>query len=106
MLDLRDREACARAVDGTRSIYNLACHMGGVGFIEDNRATCMLNVLINTHLLEAARTQPIDAFFYASSACVYPASRQDDPGRGQTSDRVGTLDQLEGGARAHVRLDP
>src|SRR5579864_8730019 len=52
-LDLSDREACAAAVDGVDTVFNLAADMGGMGFIEANKARCMLSVLINTHLLMA-----------------------------------------------------
>ncbi|HAT20843.1 MAG TPA: NAD-dependent dehydratase, partial [Verrucomicrobiales bacterium] len=51
---------------------------GGMGFIEFNRALCMISVLINTHLLMGARDLGVKGFFYASSACVYPDYRQDD----------------------------
>lgn len=78
--DLRLRDAAFRAVPGTKSVYNLACNMGGMGFIESNKAACMLNVLIDTHLLEAARDEQLDSYFYASTACVYPGYLQDDPG--------------------------
>ena len=50
--------------------------MGGMGFIENNRALCMLSVLINTHMLLAARKHGVERFFYSSSACVYPADKQ------------------------------
>ena len=50
--------------------------MGGMGFIENNKARCMLSVLINTHMLMAARKHGVDRFFYSSSACVYPAYKQ------------------------------
>ena len=50
--------------------------MGGMGFIENNKALCMLSVLINTHLLMAARDAGVERFFYASSACVYNAEKQ------------------------------
>ena len=53
--------------------------MGGMGFIENNRALCMLTVLINTHLLMAAKLHGVERFFYASSACVYAAGKQRDP---------------------------
>ena len=59
-------------------VYNLAADMGGTGFIERHRALCMLNVLINTNLLEAARAHGVRKLFFASSACVYPAHRQAD----------------------------
>ena len=79
-LDLRRREACRKAVTGgVTEIYNLAADMGGMGFIETNRALCMLSVLINTHLLEAARDNEIERFLFSSSACVYPVGRQDKP---------------------------
>jgi nucleoside-diphosphate-sugar epimerase len=52
--------------------------MGGMGFIENNKALCMLSVLINTHLLQAAQEANVDRFFYASSACVYNADKQRD----------------------------
>src|SRR5687768_6409570 len=53
-LDLRDRDACRRAVAGASQVYNFAADMGGMGFIENNKALCMLSVLINTHLLDEA----------------------------------------------------
>lgn len=77
--DLRLVDACTHAVAGVSGVYNLACDMGGMGFIEGNKAACMLNVLIDTHLLEAVRDHELDTFFYASSACVYPAGLQDAP---------------------------
>jgi GDP-D-mannose 3', 5'-epimerase len=76
VLDLQGREACVQAVEGVRCVYNLAADMGGMGFIENNRALCMLSVLINTHLLMAAKEQRVDRFFFASSACVYAADKQ------------------------------
>src|SRR5919109_1952292 len=69
--DLRHRQACDRAVAGVHQVYQLAADMGGMGFIENNKALCMLSVLINTHLLQAALDHKVDRFFYASSACVY-----------------------------------
>jgi nucleoside-diphosphate-sugar epimerase len=78
-LDLQRLENCRRAVDGSHTVYNLAADMGGMGFIENNKALCMLSVLINTHLLMASREAGISRFFFASSACVYNAERQRDP---------------------------
>lgn len=69
--DLRDPVQCQQACQGIKYIYNLAADMGGMGFIENNKALCMLSVLINTHLLMAARDQGATRFFYSSSACVY-----------------------------------
>lgn len=79
VLDLRLRENCYRAVNGFNEVFNLAADMGGMGFIENNKAACMISVLINTHLLMAARDCGIDRFFYASSACVYNGEKQTDP---------------------------
>jgi len=78
-LDLRDRAACEKAVKGTRVVYNLAADMGGMGFIELNKGLCMLSVLINTHLLMAARTNRVRRYFFSSSACVYNEAKQRNP---------------------------
>jgi GDP-D-mannose 3',5'-epimerase len=75
-LDLALKDACYEALAGAGAVYNLAADMGGMGFIENNKALCMLSVLINTHLLEAAKDQGVERFFYASSACVYAADKQ------------------------------
>jgi nucleoside-diphosphate-sugar epimerase len=74
--DLRDKQCCDRACDGAREVYNLAADMGGMGFIENNKALCMLSVLVNTHLLQASVDAGVDRYFYASSACVYNADKQ------------------------------
>ncbi|MEK0449429.1 MAG: hypothetical protein RL088_1697 [Verrucomicrobiota bacterium] len=79
-LDLGEKEACEKAVAGCDWVYNLAADMGGMGFIELNKGLCMLSVLINTHLLMAARKcGGVERFFYASSACVYNGDLQKDP---------------------------
>ena len=75
--DLQLLENCRSAMRGRKHVFNLAADMGGMGFIEQNKALCMLSVLINTHLLEAAREESVERFFFASSACVYNASKQD-----------------------------
>lgn len=76
--DLREKSSCFRVSEGIEEIYNLAADMGGMGFIEHNKARCMLSSLINTHLLLAARDNGVGRFFFASSACVYPDYRQQD----------------------------
>jgi nucleoside-diphosphate-sugar epimerase len=78
-LDLRLRENCYTAVKGTNEVFNLAADMGGMGFIENNKAACMISVLINTHLLIASRDSGVERFFYSSSACVYNGEKQTDP---------------------------
>ena len=83
-MDLQRLDACDRALEGASEVYNLAADMGGMGFIENNKALCMLSVLINTHLLLAAKKNKVSKFFYASSACVYAADKQ-------TSEKVTAL---------------
>jgi len=76
--DLNLRENCYRAAEGASQIYNLAANMGGMGFIENNKALCMLSILINTQMLQAAQAHSVAKFFYSSSACVYNADMQRD----------------------------
>ena len=78
-LNLERLEDCEKAVEGADVVYNLAADMGGMGFIELNKALCMITVLINTHLLLAAKKFGVKRFFYASSACVYTGDKQMDP---------------------------
>jgi nucleoside-diphosphate-sugar epimerase len=77
-LDVSERENAYRAARGARQIYNLAADMGGMGFIETHKAECMLSVLINTHMLMAAKDCGAERFFFSSSACVYAADKQTD----------------------------
>ena len=77
--DLSRLEAARTAVDGSRVVYNLAADMGGMGFIENNKALCMMSVLTSTHVLEAARDAEVERYFYSSSACVYAADKQTAP---------------------------
>ena len=79
VLDLRDRDNCQRAAKGADVVFQLAADMGGMGFIENNKALCMLSVLTNTHMLLAARDAGVQRFFYSSSACVYNAEKQKTP---------------------------
>ena len=78
-LDLREKEACHQAVRGGRFVFNFAADMGGMGFIEAHKADCMLSVMIDTNMLLVARDCGAERFFYASSACVYAADKQDGP---------------------------
>jgi nucleoside-diphosphate-sugar epimerase len=75
-LDLMDQDNCHTACKGAGEVYQLAADMGGMGFIETHKAECMLSVLINTHMLVAARDAGIGKYFYSSSACVYNADKQ------------------------------
>ena len=74
--DLARLENAEAACEGADEVYQLAADMGGMGFIEHNKALCMLSVLTNTHMLSAARDRGVRRFFYASSACVYNAEKQ------------------------------
>jgi len=76
VLDLKDRASCQTACKGAAEVYQLAADMGGMGFIENNKALCMLSVLTNTHMLLAAKECGVRRFFYSSSACVYNADKQ------------------------------
>src|SRR5271165_4632388 len=75
-LDLNLKENCEIAARGAQEIYNLAANMGGMGFIEKNKALCMLSDLINTHMLQAALKYGVARYFYSSSACVYNGDKQ------------------------------
>jgi len=74
--NLEEKSACLEVTEGADEVYNLAADMGGMGFIESNKALCMLSVLIGTHMLMAAKERGVGRFFYSSSACVYAAGRQ------------------------------
>lgn len=75
-LDLKEKGSCYKAAKGADIVFQLAADMGGMGFIENNKALCMLSVLINTHMLMAARDSGVQRFFYSSSACVYNGDKQ------------------------------
>lgn len=78
-LDLKDQANCHVAAKGATLVYQLAADMGGMGFIENNKALCMLSVLTNTHMLIAAKDAGVKRFFYSSSACVYNGEKQTNP---------------------------
>jgi GDP-D-mannose 3',5'-epimerase len=78
VLDLNLKDHCDAVCQGAAEVYNLAANMGGMGFIENNKALCMLSVLINTHMLQAAQQQGVQRYFYSSSACVYNGDKQKD----------------------------
>lgn len=74
--DLAHMTSCETAVRGVDEVYMLAADMGGMGFIEANKAACMLSVLPSTQMLVAARRAGVQRYFYSSSACVYAADKQ------------------------------
>ena len=75
-LDLKEYENCLKVSKNVDYIYNMACNMGGMGFIENNKAECMLSVLINTNLLRSSIINNVKKYFFSSSACVYNGSKQ------------------------------
>ena len=77
-LDLKEFDNCLKITDGVNYIYNMACNMGGMGFIENNKAECMLSVLINTNLLRSCLKNNVSRYFFSSSACVYNQDKQKD----------------------------
>lgn len=78
-LDLKDLRNCHTALEGATVCFDLAADMGGMGFIEHNKALCMLSVLTGTHLLMAAKEAGLKRFFFSSSACVYNGDLQKSP---------------------------
>ena len=79
-LDMQEYENCLKMSKDMDYVINLACNMGGIGFIENNKADCMLSVLINTNLLRACKENKIKRYFFSSSACAYNKDLQTDPG--------------------------
>ena len=77
-LDLNDYDNCLMATKNIDAIFNLACNMGGMGFIENNKAECMLSVLINTNLLRASKINNVSKLLYSSSACIYNTDLQQE----------------------------
>ena len=76
--DLSLLDAAMSGTEGASEVFMLAADMGGMGFIENNKALCMLSVLTSTHMLQAAQAHGIERYFYSSSACVYAAGKQTD----------------------------
>jgi nucleoside-diphosphate-sugar epimerase len=75
-LDLKDYENCLKVTKHVDFVFNMACNMGGMGFIENNKAECMVSVLINTNLLRASVKNKVSRYFFSSSACAYNTSKQ------------------------------
>ncbi|HET9248496.1 MAG TPA: NAD-dependent epimerase/dehydratase family protein [Actinomycetota bacterium] len=79
LLDLRGSDACEAATSGVDEVYQLAADMGGIGYITEFHAdVARNNVLINAHMLEGARRNGVERYFYSSSACIYPMYRQEE----------------------------
>jgi GDP-D-mannose 3',5'-epimerase len=77
LLDLSKEENCLQATEGMDQVYGLAANMGGIGFIENNKAVIVRdNTFINLHTIEAARANGVKRYLYTSSACIYPGYKQ------------------------------
>ena len=76
--DMKDISNCRKVSTGVDFVFNMACNMGGMGFIENNKAECMLSVLINTNLLIACNENKVQRYFFSSSACAYNETMQQD----------------------------
>ena len=78
-LDMAIKENCFKMTNGASEVMNMACNMGGMGFIENHKAECMLSVLVNTHMLMACKENKVKKYFFSSSACAYNKDLQDKP---------------------------
>ena len=76
--DMSLLDNCLEMTKGVDGVINMACNMGGMGFIESNKALCMLSVLVNTHMLMACKKFKIKRYFFSSSACAYNKDLQND----------------------------
>ncbi|WP_440929831.1 NAD-dependent epimerase/dehydratase family protein [Candidatus Pelagibacter sp.] len=77
-MDMKEINNCRKVTKNIDYVFNMACNMGGMGFIENNKAECMQSVLINTNLLIACKEDGIKKYFFSSSACAYNKSKQQD----------------------------
>jgi GDP-D-mannose 3',5'-epimerase len=75
-MDMKDIINCRKVSNGVNYVFNMACNMGGMGFIENNKAECMQSVLINTNLLVACNEHKVEKYFFSSSACAYNIDKQ------------------------------
>tara|TARA_B110000114_G_scaffold182511_1_gene221963 strand:- start:83 stop:1093 length:1011 start_codon:yes stop_codon:yes gene_type:complete len=77
-MDMKDISNCRKVAENIDYVFNMACNMGGMGFIENNKAECMQSVLINTNLLIACKENKVQRYFFSSSACAYNITKQQD----------------------------
>ena len=77
-MDMKDINNCRKVTKNIDYVFNMACNMGGMGFIENNKAECMQSVLINTNLLISCKEAGIKRYFFSSSACAYNKTKQQE----------------------------
>jgi len=71
-VDLTTHKGCIEATEDMDYVFHLAASVGGIHFIQrENVGGLTPSVLMNQHMLEAARVNDIERFLFASSACVY-----------------------------------
>ena len=75
-MDMKDIGNCRKVTKNIDYVFNMACNMGGMGFIENNKAECMQSVLINTNLLISCKETSVERYFFSSSACAYNKTKQ------------------------------
>ncbi len=77
-MDMKEIQNCRKVTKNIDFVFNMACNMGGMGFIENNKAECMQSVLINTNLLISCKESGVQRYFFSSSACAYNTTKQED----------------------------
>ena len=77
-MDMKNIDNCKKVTKKVDYVFNMACNMGGMGFIENNKAECMQSVLINTNLLISCKENKIKRYFFSSSACAYNKTKQQE----------------------------
>ena len=77
LVDLRLWENCLKVTRDIDEVYNLAADMGGIGYITASLAEISKNnILINAHMLDAAKQNGVKKYLFSSSACVYAGYKQ------------------------------
>lgn len=77
--DLLDQGIARGAVEGVRTVFHLAADHGGRGYVDLHQAACAGNLALDGMLFRACRDAGVEKVVYASSGCVYPNYKQNDP---------------------------
>ncbi|MBM3130299.1 MAG: NAD-dependent epimerase/dehydratase family protein [Chloroflexi bacterium] len=76
--DLHEAGVAEHAVRGMDVVFHLAADHGGRGYLEAHQASVTANLVLDGVVFRACRRAGIQKIIYASSACVYPKSKQTD----------------------------
>lgn len=77
-VDLTTHKGCIEATENVDDVFHLAASVGGIQYIlRENVHGLTPSVLMNQHMLEAARINNVDRFMFASSACIYRQQHED-----------------------------